>query len=39
MTRRTLVRTGIRAGIGVITLAVGAGVVAGAAQLPIPSLT
>jgi hypothetical protein len=39
MTRRTVVKTGVRAMIGVITLAIGAGVIASAAALPLPRLT
>lgn len=39
MTRRTLVTTGVRAAIGVVTLAVGAGVIAAATVLPLPSFS
>lgn len=37
MTKRTLVTTGVRAVVGVVALAVGAGVIAAASALPLPS--
>jgi len=39
MTKRTVVKTGVRAAVGVITLAIGAGVIAAAAGLSLPHLT
>ncbi|GAA4265341.1 DUF5719 family protein [Frondihabitans peucedani] len=39
MTRRTLVTTGVRALVGVVTLAVGAGVIAAASVLPLPTVS
>ncbi|BDZ51493.1 hypothetical protein GCM10025867_37340 [Frondihabitans sucicola] len=39
MTRRKYVSTGVRAAIGVVTLAIGAGVIAAATALPLPSFS
>ncbi|GAA4686673.1 DUF5719 family protein [Frondihabitans cladoniiphilus] len=39
MTRRTIVRTGVRIAVGVVALAIGGGVVAAATVVPLPTLS